>query len=184
MPAISSLRSQRLSELHPDIEKQYVAFRIRFAWFILPVESTYRVIPLEKHIPKLTFSGNNVPIIDLGKILFGQAKVQTEIPQLVVNGAIVVSKPALIVVKDRNEALVGILSNSQPALQKIAQDKIVPLPLTYSKRWKVDCISSMTLPYENFPSLFLIDCDRLVSSIINVKKKLQKLSQDVSDTNQ
>ena len=182
MPAISSLRSQRLSELRPDIEKQYVAFRLRFAWFILPIESIYRIIPLEKHIPRLTFTGENVPIIDLGKILFGQTKVKTEIPQLVVNGAIVASKPSLIVVQDRNEDLVGILSNSQPALQKVAQDKLVPLPLTYSQRWKVDCISSMTLPDENFPSLFLINCDRIVSRTINHKKKPQKLSEDVSDT--
>jgi chemotaxis signal transduction protein len=176
MAAISSLRSQKLLELRPDIEKQYVAFRLRFAWFILPIESIYRVIPLEKHIPKLTFSGQKVPIIDLGKILFGQTKVQTEIPQLVVNGAIVVSKPSLIVVQDRNVNLVGILSNSQPALQKVSQDKIGSLPLTYSQRWKVDFISSMTLPYENFPSLFLIDCDRLVSSAINYKNNPQKLS--------
>jgi chemotaxis signal transduction protein len=184
MPAISSLRSQRLSELRSDIEKQYVAFRLRLAWFILPIESIYRVIPLEKHIPKLTFSGQNVPIIDLGKILFGQTKVQVDnIPQLVVNGAIVAAKPSLIVVQAHNEDLVGILSNSQPALQKLSQDKIVPLPLTYSQRWKVDFVSSMTLPSEDLPSLFLIDSDRFVSSVVKHKKKRQQLSQDHGDEN-
>ncbi|OYQ65680.1 hypothetical protein B9G53_06390 [Pseudanabaena sp. SR411] len=170
MPAISSLRSQRLSELRPDIGKQYVAFRLRLAWFILPIESIYRVIPLEKHIPKITFLGQNVPIIDLGKILFGQTKAKVEnVPQLVVNGAIVASKPSLIIVHRQNEDLVGILSNSQPALQKVSQDQIVSLPPTYSQRWKVDFISSMTLPSQDFPSLFVIDSDRLISTALKKK---------------
>jgi len=171
MPAISSLRSQRLSELRPNIGQQYVTFRLRIAWFILPIESIYRVIPLEKYIPKLTFLGKNVPIIDLGKILFGQTKIPaSSIPQLTINGAIVSSKPSLIVVRNQNEDLVGILSNSQPALQRVSQDLIVPLPATYSQRWKVDFINSMTLPSNALPSLFTINSDRLISSVINHQK--------------
>ena len=170
MPAISSLRSQRLSAKASDIEKQYVAFRLRLGWFILPIESIYRAITLEKHIPKLTFSGQPIPIIDLGKRLFGQTKQGTQnIPQLVINGAIVVSKPSLIVVRSRNEEqnekLVGILSNSQPALQRVSENQLVPLPPTYSQLWKVDFINSMTLPSQDSPSLFAIDSDRLVASL-------------------
>ena len=176
MPAISSLRSQRLSELRPDIGKQYVAFRLRLAWFILPIESIYRVIPLDKHIPKITFLGQNVPIVDLGKILFGSTKGTVDnIPQLVVNGAVVASKPSLIIVHSQNEALIGILSNSQPALQRVSQDQIVSLPQTYSQRWKVDFISSMTLPSEDLPSLFVIDSDRLISNMVKTKKKPELL---------
>jgi chemotaxis signal transduction protein len=167
MPAISSLRSQRLSELRPDIGQQYVAFRLRLAWFILPIESIYRVIPLEKHIPKITLVGKSVPLIDLGKILFGKTKVPvSDIPQLAVNGAIVSSKPSLIIVGNQNEDLVGILSNSQPALQRVPQDQILPLPPTYGERWKVDFISSMTLPSKEIPSLFAINSDRLISAIL------------------
>ena len=170
MPAISSLRSQRLSELQPDIAQQYVAFRLRLAWFILPIDSIYRVISLEKHIPKLTFSGQNVPAIDLGRVLFGQTKVPlNSIPQLVVSGAVVVSKPSLIIVRSQTEDLIGLLSNSQPALQRVSQDEIVALPQTYSQRWKVDFISSMTLPSEERPSLFVIDSDRLVATILKKK---------------
>ena len=170
MPAISSLRSRRLSELQPDIAQQYVAFRLRLAWFILPIDSIYRVISLEKHIPKLTFSGQNVPAIDLGRVLFGQTKVPlNSIPQLVVSGAVVVSKPSLIIVRSQTEDLIGLLSNSQPALQRVSQDEIVALPQTYSQRWKVDFISSMTLPSEERPSLFVIDSDRLVATILKKK---------------
>jgi chemotaxis signal transduction protein len=176
MPAISSLRSQRLSELRPDIVKQYVAFRLRLAWFILPIESIYRVIPLDKHIPKITFLGQNVPIVDLGKILFSSTKGTVDnIPQLVVNGAVVASKPSLIIVHSQNEHLIGILSNSQPALQRVSQDQIVSLPQTYSQRWKVDFISSMTLPSEDLPSLFVIDSDRLISNMVKPKKKPELL---------
>jgi len=170
MPAISSLRSQRLSEFQPDIAQQYVAFRLRLAWFILPIDSIYRVISLEKYIPKLTFSGQNVPAIDLGRVLFGQTKVPlNSIPQLVVSGAVVVSKPSLIIVRSQTEDLIGLLSNSQPALQRVSQDEIVALPQTYSQRWKVDFISSMTLPSEERPSLFVIDSDRLVATILKKK---------------
>ena len=171
MPAISSLRSQRLSELRTDIGQQYLAFRLRLGWFILPIESIYRVIPLEKYIPNLTFSGQKVPIADLGKMLFGETKGQSnKIPQLFVNGAIVVSKPSLIVIRNQTEDLVGILSNSQPALQKVSPDQLGPLPVTYSQRWKVDFIKSMTLPSQDRPSLFAIDSDRLVANLINSKQ--------------
>jgi chemotaxis signal transduction protein len=166
MPAISSLRSQRLLELRPDIGQQYVTFRLRIAWFILPIESIYRVISLEKHVPKVTFAGDNIPIIDLGKSLFHQTKVQSsDIQQLVINGAVVASKPSLIIVRNQAEKLVGILSNSQPALQRISQDDLVSLPTTYSQRWKVDFITAMTLPTKERPSLFSIDSDRLIASI-------------------
>ncbi len=166
MPAISSLRSQRLSELRSDIDQQYIAFRLRLAWFILPIDSIYRVIPLEKHIPKLTFAGQDVRVVDLGKLLFGQIKAKNNtVPKLIVNGAIVASKPSLIVVRSQTQGLIGILSNSQPALQKIAQDAVVPLPLTYSQSWKVDFIKSMTIPSQEMPALFLINSDRLVAEM-------------------
>ncbi len=177
MPVTSSLRSQRLSSLHHDTSHQYVAFRLRLAWFMLPIESIYRVLPLEKQIPQLTLSGSNVPILDLGKVLFG--KVQSaKFPQLTVNGAIVASKPSLLVVRGQahandsesdSESLVGILSNSQPSLQKIIDNQMVPLPPTYSQQWKVDFINLMTLPSQDRPSLFVIDSDRLVSSILQHK---------------
>jgi chemotaxis signal transduction protein len=167
MPAISSLRSQRLLELSSDIAQQFVAFRLRIAWFILPIETIYRVIPLEKHVPKITFSGQNVPLIDLGKILFGHTKSQDDsIQQLVVNGASVASKPSLIVVRNQAEDLVGLLSNSQPALQRISQDEIVNLPTTYKQRWNVDFVNAMTLPSQERPSLFSIDSDRLIDAIL------------------
>lgn len=169
MSVTSSLRSQRLSSLEHDTAHQYVAFRLRLAWFMLPIESIYRVLPLEKHIPQLTLSGSNVPILDLGKILFGKVQ-RANFPQLKVNGAVVASKPSLLVLRGQPhptdpERLMGILSNSQPALQKIADDQMVPLPPTYSQQWKVDFINLMTLPSEDRPSLFVLDSDRLVSSI-------------------
>ncbi|MBD2178018.1 chemotaxis protein CheW [Pseudanabaena sp. FACHB-1998] len=168
MAAITSLRSQRLQELRPNIPKQYVAFRLRIAWFAVPIEFIYRIIPLEKQVPKITFAGNNIPIIDLGKMLFGQTKGQNhDIQQLVVNGAVVASKPSLIVVRNQSDDLIGILSNSQPAMQNISKDEFVPLPATYSQRWKVNFINFMTIPSSEQPSLFVINSDRLISSMIN-----------------
>ncbi len=148
--------------------QQYVTFRLRVAWFAVPIQNIYRIIPLEKHIPKLTFLGKNVPIVDLGKILFGNTKIQAkDIPQLVVNGAPVVSKPSMVIIRDPDENLVAILCNSQPALQMVTQDQLVPLPPTYSQRWKVDFINLMTLPSENTPSFFIINSDRLITKILN-----------------
>jgi hypothetical protein len=48
---------------------------------------------------------------------------------------------------------------------QVTEDEIVALPKTYSQRWKVDFISSMTLPLSDRPSLFLIDSDRLIDTI-------------------
>jgi hypothetical protein len=50
-------------------------------------------------------------------------------------------------------------------MQLVASDEIVALPRTYSQRWKVDFIPSMTLPLVDRPSLFLIDSDRLINAI-------------------
>jgi chemotaxis signal transduction protein len=167
MATITSLRSQRLQELSPNVAKQYVAFRLRIAWFVVPIEFIYRIVPLEKQVPKITFSGNNIPIIDLGKLLFGQNKGQNnDIQQLVVNGAVVASKPSLIVVRNQSDELVGILSNSQPAMQNISKEEIVPLPATYSQRWKIDFINSMTIPTPERPSLFVINSDRFVLTVL------------------
>ncbi|NUN65631.1 hypothetical protein HCU40_12925 [Pseudanabaena biceps] len=167
MPDISSLRSKRLSGLRPDTGKQYVVFRLRLGWFILPIEAIYRVIPLEKHIPTVTFAGKPLPIVDLGKLLFGKNKTQlNQFPQLIINGALVASKPSLIIVRGQTDKLVGVLSNSQPALQRIAADQLVSLPPTYSQHWKVDFIDSMTLPSEQRISLFSIDRDRLIAKLL------------------
>ena len=171
MAAISSLRSQRLSAMRPDSEQQYVAFRLRFAWFILPIESIYRLIPLEKHIPKLTLAGKTVPIVDIGKILFGQNNQQSKTFQpLIVNGESVSAQPSLIVARGQNDQLVGLLSNSQPALQKISQNEIVPLPPTYTQQWKVNFVTAMTLPANDRPCLFLINCDRLAIAVFKNSK--------------
>ena len=166
MPSISSLRSNRLSQLRPDAAKHYVAFRLRIAWFILPIASIYRLMPLEENIPELTALGKKVPLIDLGRVLFGQTQVnKDDIPQLSVGGAIVSSKPSIIIVRNQAEDLVGLLCNSQPAMQLVNSDEIVALPRTYSQRWKIDFIPSMTLPLLDRPSLFLIDSDRLINAI-------------------
>ncbi|MEI6330069.1 MAG: chemotaxis protein CheW [Pseudanabaena sp. ELA645] len=166
MPTITSLRSNRLSHLRPDTGKQYVAFRLGIAWFILPIASIYRLMPIEENIPKLTALGQNVPLIDLGRSLFGQTKVnKDDIPKLSVGGAIVSSKPSIIIIHNKAENFVGLLSNSQPAMLQVTEDEIVALPKTYSQRWKVDFISSMTLPLSDRPSLFLIDSDRLIDTI-------------------
>jgi len=170
MPSITSLRSNRLAQLRPDTGKQYVTFRLRIAWFIVPIASIYRLMPIEENVPKFTDLGQNVPLIDLGRVLFGQTKIKkNDIPQLSVGGAIVSSKPSLIIIRNQSENLVGLLCNSQPAMQLITGNEIVSLPQTYSQRWKVDFITSMTLPLSDRPSLFLIDSDRLIDTI---QKKL------------
>jgi chemotaxis signal transduction protein len=177
MPSITSLRSNRLAQLRPDTGKQYVTFRLRIAWFIVPIASIYRLMPIEEHIPKLTALGQNVPLIDLGRVLFGQTKVnKDDIPQLSVSGAIISSKPSLVIIRNQAEDLIGLLSNSQPAMQLIPDHEIVALPKTYSQRWKVDFIPSMTLPLLDRPSLFLIDSDRLINTIQKKSSALQSMS--------
>jgi chemotaxis signal transduction protein len=167
MAALSSLRSQRISNQRAEIEQQYVAFRLRLGWFILPVAAIFRVLPVEKQLPTITLSGAKVPLIDLGRSLFGKNTSQTA-PVLLVGGSPVANKPSLLIVRsqvDTKEAYVGLLCNSQPALQRIAPSEIVPLPPTYAKQWKVDFVTSMTLPIASRPSLFAIDPDLFVSTI-------------------
>jgi chemotaxis signal transduction protein len=176
MAALSSLRSQRMSSQRAEIEAQYVAFRLRLGWFILPVSSIFRVMPIEKRVPTITLNGEKVPSIDLGRSLFGK-NTTSSVPILSVAGSPVSNKPSLLVVrsqsqsqpdlvKSKDQSYVGLLSNSQPALLRIALRDIVPLPPTYAQQWKVDFITSMTLPIETRPSLFAIDPDRFVAAVL------------------
>jgi hypothetical protein len=61
-------------------------------------------------------------------------------------------------------------------MQLIPDHEIVALPKTYSQRWKVDFIPSMTLPLLDRPSLFLIDSDRLINTIQKKSSALQSMS--------
>jgi len=159
--ALSSLRSRRFSGQSVEILEKYVAFRLRAAWFVLPITAIYRVLPLaDKKVPKVEFMGKSVLLIDVGKLLFGKDPIKPAAP-LILNGSPVANQPSLIIISDRNGIMISIPSNSQPALLRLSQSQFLPLPPTLAHRWQVDFISGMTKPIEERPDLFAIDPNQL-----------------------
>ncbi len=159
--ALSSLRSRRFSTQSAEVLEQYIAFRLRSAWFVLPINTIYRVLPLaDKKVPKVEFAGKSIPLIDLGKLLFGKDAIKPAAP-LILNGSPVANQPSLIIISDRNGIMLSIPSNSQPALLRLSQSQFSPLSPTLAQRWQVDFIPKMTQPTDERPALFAIDPDRL-----------------------
>jgi chemotaxis signal transduction protein len=162
MPAISALSSFRKSSSdRREVAPQLVAFRLRFAWFVLPVTSLYRVLPLEKMLPTLTHGGQPVPMIDVAQSLFGNTS--KKVPLLYIGGSPVPAKPCLLIVQNAIAQLVALRSDSQPALLRIAPDLFLPLPTNAPARWRT-CISGMTKPLDDNPSLFAIDPELLITA--------------------
>lgn len=159
MAILSTVRSRR-SQPQAAPTQQYVVFRLQAAWFILPVTSVYRVLPLPADpMPQLTFGGQPLPVLDLRPLLFPEPA--GEIIPLEVGGAAVADLPALMVVSSRNHTLVALPTDSQPALLRLTPAELVPIPPTYPQQWQVDFLTRMTLPSPTRPALFEIDADRL-----------------------
>ncbi|MEE3717234.1 hypothetical protein V2H45_10790 [Tumidithrix elongata RA019] len=163
MASLSSLRSRRASDRQAQVSQQYVAFRLRAAWFVLPVTAIYRVLPLEnKILPKVTFEGKSIPIVDAGRLLFGKEPVKPAAP-LVLGGSAVAEQPSLFVIQSGDGVMASLPSNSQPGLLRLSQDKLMTLPPQLAQRWQVDFMAGMIQPTAERPALFAIDPDRFVA---------------------
>jgi len=167
MAALSSLRSRRFSEQQAETLRQYVAFRLRAAWFVLPLTTIDRVLPLEsKAIPQITFEGKSIRSINLGRLLFGKDPVKPATP-LILGGSPVSSQPSLLIIRDLNGAMASLPCNSQPALLRLAPTKFIALPPTLAQRWHsgslTGLVTGMAPSTSERPALFEIDPDRFVS---------------------
>jgi chemotaxis signal transduction protein len=161
LSSLSSLRSRRIVDKQVQTSQQFIAFRLRAAWFVLPVTALYRVIQLESNtLPKVTLAGESVPIIDLGKLLFGKYAVKPA-PPLIIEGSQVAAQPCLIIVQNSDGKLVSIPSNSQPALIRLSSDQFVSLSET--QQWNLDIIDNRIEESSDRPSLFAINPNRLVA---------------------
>jgi chemotaxis signal transduction protein len=165
LSSLSSLRSRRMVDKQVQATQQFIAFRLRAAWFVLPVTALYRVIQLESNtLPKVTLAGALIQIVDLGKLLFGKDAIKPA-PPLIIEGSQVADRPCLILVQNSEGKLVSLPSNSQPVLIRLSADQFSPLP--ESQQWNLDIIENMIEESPDRPALFEIKPNRLVAIALN-----------------
>jgi hypothetical protein len=178
MSLTSSLRDRRLANRQIELKQQFVIFWIRQAWFAIPIAAMYRVIPLEADIPLITQAGIEVPIFDIGEVIFSnQQPILDNMPKsknLQFGGVEVLAQRSLILVQrsgqvldqvlERSKTLIGILSDSQPVLQRILDSEFMPLPNNYRADFNSELINSMTpISWEDAtrPEIFLLNPDSI-----------------------
>jgi hypothetical protein len=170
MSLTSSLRDRRLANRQIELKQQFVIFWIRHAWFAIPIASMHRAIPLETDIPIITQAGIEVPIVDIGEIIF--ANQQTILDNILKSknlqfgSAEVSAQRSLILVQILipSKSLVGIVIDSQPVLQRILDSEFIPLPDNYRTDFNSELINSMTPPsFEDAtrPEIFLLNPDAI-----------------------
>jgi len=153
MTSTSSLRDRRLANRQIELKQQFVVFWMRQAWFAIPIASMHRAIPIETDIPIITQAGIEVPIIDLGEIIFSEQQPilsntlesRLEVASLQFGNAEVSAQKSLILVKAliQTKSIVGILIDSQPVLQRILDSEFIPIPDNYRTDFDSQLLKSM-----------------------------------------
>jgi len=158
MTSTSSLRDRRLANRQIELKQQFVVFWMRQAWFAIPIASMHRAIPIETDIPIITQAGIEVPIIDLGEIIFSEQQpilsntlesrlevASLQFASLQFGNAEVSAQKSLILVKAliQTKSIVGILIDSQPVLQRILDSEFIPIPDNYRTDFDSQLLKSM-----------------------------------------
>jgi hypothetical protein len=185
MALTSSLRDRRLANRQIELKQQFVVFWLRQAWFAIPINSMHRAISLETDIPVITQAGIEVPIIDIGAVIFsnhqpilssntlksknlqfGSVEVSAQRSLILVHVSGQVSAQVLDLnhLLDRGKSLVGISIDSQPVLQRMLDSEFVPLPNNYRTDFNSELIRVMSpasLEDANRPEIFLLNPDAI-----------------------
>lgn len=182
MALTSSIRDRRIANRQIELKQQFVIFWIRQAWFAISIASMHRAILLETDIPVITQAGIEVPIIDIGEVIFsnqqprldntlksknlqfGSVEVSAQRSLILVQVSGQVLEQVLDHLLDRGKSLVGILIDSQPVLHRILDSEFIPLPNNYRTDFNSELINSMiptSLEDANRPEIFLLNPDAI-----------------------
>ena len=141
----------------------------------------HRAISLEADIPMITQAGIEVPIVDVGKIIFSDRQpildnIQSgklksgdlQFGNLQFGSVEVSAQRSLILVQVsmQSKSLVGIAIDSQPVSQRILDSEFVPVPDNYRTQFDSELIKSMTPTSWQYitqdtlrPEIFLLNPD-------------------------
>lgn len=161
MAIFSPLRIRRFAAKQTETTKQLIAFRLRQEWFALPIHAVEKVVLLDKiygdpnqtGIALTIYQDQELLVIDVAHFIFG------EIPSLDLTN---INCNYLVIVKSGNGTLVGLPIDSAPAIRRVAESALKPLPEGYLRNGNIHCVSSLMIETEGENSLFLLDSEKIV----------------------
>ncbi|WP_218081446.1 chemotaxis protein CheW [Anthocerotibacter panamensis] len=149
--------SRRLRPTQPT--EQYIAFRLRQEWFVLPLDAVQKVVPLGeisgdptgRGIGLVRSEGRELVVVDVGHRIFRDPAPQSWEPE---------ERYLLILAAGDNLALP---IDSRPVLRRLARAAFAPLPPTYAVLSPVRHVSARAVLAEDEPALFLLDITQLLT---------------------
>jgi chemotaxis signal transduction protein len=166
----SLVRSRHTAGRNTEKTKQFISFRLRQEWFVLPIDSVQRVIQMGKvygdpqgtGVSLTNFQGQEIIVVDVAHLIFGETSslVQEQKQSLSTNEK---NQPRilLIIQSDKGE-IVGLPVDSTPIMRRVPDSAFTPIPETYIAQGNVRCISSTMIQLSDQPPLFLLDPNQLV----------------------
>ena len=179
MPILSPSKSRRLRAHKGKTTQQVIVFQIQRDWFALPIFAVKKVVPKSETQGNyygagagLTiYEGRELLILDISYQVFGNRRNQTSSSNFLADASAL--EPAasvdplstegyLLIVRNRQEELVGVPIISSPTVKRVAQSDIVPLPPNYATRVNIQFVSGLIVQTDGYPILFLLNPDQLL----------------------
>lgn len=179
MAIFSTLRSRRIANKKAQAIEQMVGFRLDQEWFALQILAIHKIIPLGKvygdpqntGISITNYEGQELLVIDVAKQIFNnQASILPEhktANSLVQNFFEITQQRYLLLLETKTNDLIGLPIDSQPTMYRVEASAFKPLPKKFLSQGNIKCVSSKIIELPNTPPLFILDPQKLLSSIKN-----------------
>ena len=177
MAIFSTLRSRKITNNKVQNKEQMIGFKLYEEWFALPILAIHKVIPLTKvcgdpndtGISIATYEGQKLLVVDVAKQIFDSASdtIQKKTKSLEENILGLEQQRYLLILKTEDETaeFVGLPIDSQPTMYRIETSAFKSLPESYLKKGNIHCITSKIIELPDTPPLFVLDPQKLMSSL-------------------
>lgn len=177
MAIFSTLRSRKINTNKTQNKEQMIGFKLYEEWFVLPILAIHKVISLGKicgdpndtGISITTYEGRQVVVVDVAKQIFNSdshtVKKRTKTLEEDIFG--LEQQRYLLILKTENEEseFVGLPIDSQPTMYRIETSAFKSLPEAYLKKGNIHCVTSKIIELPDTPPLFVLDSQKLMSSL-------------------
>ena len=171
MAILSPLKSRRLRNHKSETTQQVIIFQIQREWFALPIFAVKQVVlRSDTHgdyhaagAGLTVYEGKELLVLDIKRQVFGHRpdlENSSEQPSPQSEAA----PGYLLIIRNRQEELVGLPIEQPPTVRRVAQSAIVPLPSNYAARVNIQCVSGLIVQSEEHPILFLLNPDQLLQA--------------------
>jgi chemotaxis signal transduction protein len=164
----SPVRSRRTAGRNTEKTKQFISFRLRQEWFVLPIDAVQRVIQMGKvygdpqgtGVSLTNFQGQETVVVDVAYLIFGDSSLARDEKKLSV--ASEKNQPRILLILQSSGEIVGLPVDSTPIMRRVPDSALTPIPETYIAQGNVRCISSTMIQLNDHPPMFLLDPSQLV----------------------